>query len=308
MTYDGQDRPRRYDIPAGDERTELRAGVIKALHALPMHFASPIVIEGVDATDLFSMNTLLGGTIEAQTVTILNGMRSIWDPSGRWADREFRRYPESFPDVRLVRSNRDDEPLIGIELKGWYLLSKEREPSFRFRASANAMTVWDILVCVPWALTNVLSGKPITYEPYIEQAKYAADCRTYYWKHRGGRASNRSTEIVFPDTTPYPKPGTSYTDTPKVDGGNNFGRIARVSGLMDDWKAETLDTPMAGIPATYWIRFFSLFAEGKSRDEIESELLRIAEQVRSQRNANQWQVDSLLEHLRAVVDLSIGTE
>ena len=115
-----------------------------------------------------------GGTIEAQTVMLLNSLRSIWDPQGKWADKEFRRYPESFPDVRLVGSNKDDSPLIGIELKGWYLLSKESEPSLRYKASADAVTEWDLICCVPWGLSNVLSGKPVVYEPYVEQAKFLA--------------------------------------------------------------------------------------------------------------------------------------
>ena len=119
--YDGKDRPEHYELPDGDERTELRNGIVRALYALPMHFTSPINVEGIEVNDLFSINTLLGGAIEAQTVMLLNSLRSIWDPQGKWVGKEFRRYPESFPDVRLVGSNKDDSPLIGIELKGWYL-------------------------------------------------------------------------------------------------------------------------------------------------------------------------------------------
>ena len=184
--YDGKERPEHYELPDGDERTELRNGIVRALYALPMHFTSPINVEGIEVNDLFSINTLLGGTIEAQTVMLLNSLRSIWDPQGKWADKEFRRYPESFPDVRLVGSNKDDSPLIGIELKGWYLLSKESEPSLRYKASADAVTEWDLICCVPWGLSNVLSGKPVVYEPYVEQAKFASDMRTYYWNHRRG--------------------------------------------------------------------------------------------------------------------------
>lgn len=174
---------KRYDVPAGDERTVLREGVIKALQAVPMYFSSPINIEGISATDLFAINSLLGGAIESQTVVTLNATRTIWDPKGIWADYEFKRYAESFPDVRLecVGGNK---PIIGIELKGWYLLAKEEVPSFRFCASADAMTVWDLLVVFPWSLSNVLSGTPKIESPYIEQAKYAADMRTYYWEHR----------------------------------------------------------------------------------------------------------------------------
>ena len=244
--YDGKDRPEHYELPDGDERTELRNGIVRALYALPMHFTSPINVEGIEVNDLFSINTLLGGTIEAQTVMLLNSLRSIWDPQGKWADKEFRRYPESFPDVRLVGSNKDDSPLIGIELKGWYLLSKESEPSLRYKASADAVTEWDLICCVPWGLSNVLSGKPVVYEPYVEQAKFASDMRTYYWNHRRGDNSKRDCGIHHPATTPYPKPGTQYVDVPNQDGGGNFGRIARVDGLMANWVDESMDTLMAG--------------------------------------------------------------
>lgn len=88
--YDGKDRPEHYELPDGDERTELRNGIVRALYALPMHFTSPINVEGIEVNDLFSINTLLGGTIEAQTVMLLNSLRSIWDPQGKWADKEFR--------------------------------------------------------------------------------------------------------------------------------------------------------------------------------------------------------------------------
>lgn len=86
--YDGKDRPEHYELPDGDERTELRNGIVRALYALPMHFTSPINVEGIEVNDLFSINTLLGGTIEAQTVMLLNSLRSIWDPQGKWADKD----------------------------------------------------------------------------------------------------------------------------------------------------------------------------------------------------------------------------
>ena len=71
------DEVKRYSLPKDDERTVLREGVIRALRAVPMHFVSTINIEGLSATDLFAMNTLLGGTIEEQTVATLNATRAI---------------------------------------------------------------------------------------------------------------------------------------------------------------------------------------------------------------------------------------
>ena len=34
--------PTRYELPQDDERTALREGVVRALHAVPMHFVSTI--------------------------------------------------------------------------------------------------------------------------------------------------------------------------------------------------------------------------------------------------------------------------
>lgn len=50
--YDGKDRPEHYELPDGDERTELRNGIVRALYALPMHFTSPINVEGIEVNDL----------------------------------------------------------------------------------------------------------------------------------------------------------------------------------------------------------------------------------------------------------------
>ncbi|QKF07858.1 hypothetical protein HLV38_06875 [Berryella wangjianweii] len=265
---------KRYPLPEDDERTSLREGVVRALCAVPMHFVSTINIEGLSATDLFAMNTLLGGTIEEQTVATLNATRAIWDPNGKWADYEFKRYAESFPDVRLER-NDGGVPLIGIELKGWYLLAKEEMPSFRFKASADAMTVWDLIAVFPWSLSNVISGKPVLESPYIEQAKYAADLRTHYWEHRSANAQ----PVEHPNTHPYPEPGSSYSDIVHDDRGGNFGRIARVRGLMDEFIKEAMKTTLAGIEARWWVQFLKLFDERSDEATIRARFERLAQQT-----------------------------
>ena len=276
--------PERYPLDESDPRYGLRENVIEALKALPHYFASPINIEGLIATDLFSMNTLLGGAIEEQTVRVLNSLRATWDPENRWVDREFMRFPESFPDVRLMRTLNDPDPAIGIELKGWYLLSKEKEPSFRFLAAADAMTEYDLLVCVPWALSNVLSGNPVVYDPYIEQAKFAADMRTFYWWHRKGSSETRVNTIRHPETSPYPRAGSAYVDVPVKDGGRNFGRVARVDGLMHDWTDSTLMTKLAGIETSYWVDFLSAFKEGATHEDIERAIAEIDAEVKARRD------------------------
>lgn len=283
---------KRYELPENDSRTELARGAIRALRAVPMHFTSPINIEGLSATDLFSMNTLLGGAIEEQTVSTLNEVRAIWDPDGIYADCEFRRYAESFPDVRLEREG-SSIPLIGIELKGWYMLAKEGEPSFRFRASANAMTVWDIIAVFPWSLSNVISGKPVLESPFIEQAKYAADMRTHYWENRSPKAQ----KVEHPETNPYPDSGSSYSDIVHDDSGGNFGRIARVKGLMDDWVQDTMRKPLAGIETRWWVEFFKLFDERGDEKVIREKFERLA---RKAGHDSAW-ADEVISHVEQLM-------
>ncbi|MGH7869436.1 MAG: hypothetical protein ACREP9_17815 [Candidatus Dormibacteraceae bacterium] len=142
--------PQRADLPEKYRRTRLVANVREAIQTLPFYFGSKTVIEGLDAGDLFSLNSVLGGTIEVQTVSTLNRIRNVWDPNDEWAEYGFERFSQTFPDVRLV--NRREvivTSVMGIELKGWYLLAKEKAPSYRYTATRAACSEFDLLVVVP---------------------------------------------------------------------------------------------------------------------------------------------------------------
>jgi hypothetical protein len=111
---------------------------------------------------LFSLNSVLGTSIEVQVVHTLNKMRNIWDPDEDWAGYRFERQSQTFPDVRLVRRGAGDPDIaMGIELKGWYLLSKEGVPSLRFQVTPAACSPFDLIAVVPWHLSYVLSGTPV---------------------------------------------------------------------------------------------------------------------------------------------------
>lgn len=86
---------------------KLWRGVIDALKALPAHFHSDTFIEGVNATDVFTLNSALGATIENQVVETLNTIRSVWDPDNRYGTYLFVRQPQSFPDVVLKIFHQD---------------------------------------------------------------------------------------------------------------------------------------------------------------------------------------------------------
>src|SRR4030095_5732278 len=111
-------------------------------------------------------------------------MRTVWDPQSRYVQYSFVRQAQTFPDVLLRRAVEGDAaPLLGVELKGWYLLAKEAEPSFRFSVTPSACAPQDLIVVVPWALTNVISGSPTVFTPFIESAQYAAKYRNYHWQY-----------------------------------------------------------------------------------------------------------------------------
>ena len=234
--------------------TALASRVRDALTALPIHFQSPTVMEGLDATDLFALNTVLGATIEVQVVAALNRMREVWDPDGEWPLYEFVRQAQTFPDVLLRRRSTEgvDDVAMGIELKGWYLLAKEAVPSFRYTVTPHACSEWDLLVVVPWCLSNVVSGKPRVLAPGIWSARFAAEFRNYWWQHI--KQSRGDTTIRIPDGV-VPYSGRDHTvDEPVSDSGHNFGRIAR-TGIMDDWIDDAIRQPLAGIPARDWAAF-----------------------------------------------------
>ncbi len=233
--------------------------VIDALYAVPAHFNSRTSIEGLVATDVQTLNSVLGATIEEQVVATLNRMRPVWDPTEQYQRFSFQRQAQVFPDILLKADRNGQEIILGIELKGWYLLAKENEPNFRFTTTADACTEADLIVVVPWVLGNVLSGSPVAYKPFVTPAKYAAAYRNYWWTEV--RDARSDTSITSPTgVNPYPAKSDRVADRPASDSGSNFGRLAR-TGIMDDYVEEMLHLRLSGIPASDWIDFLRNFEQ-----------------------------------------------
>ena len=68
------------------EHYKLFAHVREAIFVVPGNFRSNVVIRGVQATDLFNLNALLGAAIEEGVVDTLNSLRQLWDcrAGSRW--------------------------------------------------------------------------------------------------------------------------------------------------------------------------------------------------------------------------------
>jgi len=243
------------------EHRELYENVVQAIAALPGHFQSETNITGILAPDLHTLNTVLGAAIEEQTVASLNTMRTIWDPDGDYALYRFVRQPTTFPDVLLRRAEASPgDPkaaLMGIELKGWYVLAKEQVPTFRYVATPAASTIADLLVVVPWALSQVISGRPRVFTPHIMPARYAAEYRNYWWQHI--RKAGGDTTIMSPENVkPYTRGQTD--DRAVDDAGGNFGRIAR-TGLLDNFIRDVNEQLLCGVRVEKWLSFFKSVAD-----------------------------------------------
>ena len=182
-------------------------------------------------------------------------------------------------------------------MKGWYLLAKERAPSYRYTATREACSKYDLLVVVPWHLAFVLTGAPVVRDPYVEQARYAAEMRNYYWQYR--RGIDTGTSIISPTNVhPYPPPKTRTSDKPEKDSGGNFGRVARVHGLMDDFISSALNTPISGIEARHWIDFFKVFTDASDPEQIEANMRHLL--TREGQAGDVLRAEVIVQHLRGV--------
>lgn len=263
--------------PAGPdpswEHYKLWDAVRKTVFALPSQFESELVVSGVLATDLFAFNSSLGATVEEQVVASLNNSRAVWDPERKYGLYSFERQPQTFPDVVLRASEPSIEPqvLMGIELKGWYVLAKEGEPSFRYTVTPAVCAPADLLVVIPWALSRIISGSPRVFAPYAISARQAAEHRNWYWEHvRGGSDGDRGV-VLSSMTSHYPKKTDPISDRAAADRGKNFGRFAR-SKAMDSYIGKLLDEKLAGIPLWAWQRFLCLFTERWSNETVQAGL------------------------------------
>jgi hypothetical protein len=298
--------PASPDAPLDPEPDTLAGRVFAALYALPPQFKSDLSISGVRATDLFTFNASLGATIEEQVVDALNALRSsTWDQDEQYAQYRFVRQPQTFPDVVLKAAAPKLDPpiLLGIELKGWYVLAKEREPSFRYRVTPEVCAPNDLLAVFPWALSRVISGSPQLFAPYVAHARYAAEYRNWHWRHvvRGGAPNG---EIKISEVSEYfPSKAQAIGDEPVSDRGGNFGRFARTN-LMDTFMDALFAEDLAGIPLDAWQRFLKMFGEQTPLEKIDAELDRMASHVtRGRRAAPALTVKQVRERLHEIVAL-----
>jgi len=254
---------------------------------------------GILATDLFSLNTLLGSMIENKVVMFLNAHRHLWD-DGSWSEYHFIRSNESFPDVRLVRKGDNHDIILGIELKSWFILSKEGEPSFRYRTASEACDPADLLCIIPWYLSDAVCGHPVLATPWVYSAKAAAEATKRYWIYERQTDKPMTVEERGLDipagVRPYMENARDKANyKPVNDGGNNFGRLAR-TGIMTEFVNETLLTDILGIPANNWRLFLKAHTDSGSLQDIQKKIVSITKIPKS------VEFDKLMKALRDYID------
>ena len=219
----------------------------------------------------------------------------------------FVRKSQSFPDVRLTRQTLEgSETVLGIELKGWYALSKERVPSFRYQIAVDACATMDLICVVPWYLDNAVSGEAKVLAPWVEQARYAAEWRDYWWEHvrdcKGGAESRR---VIQPESvSPYPSKADAAHAVPVSDSGGNFGRLPRAKPLMDSFIERVMKEEVLGIPLEDWVCFISMHTDSSDPEAITAKL---ASKVKEEGlDLSEQKAAELLCVLRKLTDFNFG--
>lgn len=289
-----------YSVPRDDARAFLIESLRNVVFpSLPSECNIENTYSGILATDLFSLNTLLGSMIENKVVIFLNAHRHLWD-NGEWNEYHFIRSNESFPDVRLVKKTGKHDVVLGIELKSWFILSKEGEPSFRYRTASEACDCGDLLCIIPWYLSDAVCGHPVLATPWVFSAKAAAEATKRYWIYE--RQTDKPMTLVqrkleVPDgIKPYMVNARDKTNyKPVNDGGNNFGRLAR-TGIMSDFVEETLLTDILGIPANNWRMFLKAHTDSSSLKDIQKKISSITKIPQSE------EFDRLMKNLRDYIE------
>lgn len=285
---------------------ELYEKVFEAASALPGIFTSSIELRGIAATDLYSFNSALGNAIEQSVVDGLNSLRAVWDPGQEYQLYGFVRQPQAFPDVRLQQgSGRDADVLMGIELKGWFVLAKEGEPSFRYTVNPQACAPSDLLMVFPWMLSEVISGRPRLLNPFIVEARYAAELRNHYWRHMRGKLGVEAEIIDAAYQTPYPRKGQKFNDKAKADSGGNFGRVSR-GGVMDNFIKALMQELVAGVPLWAWQRFIAV-ASTSGDPKIERMLGTLSKEMENARSMADNTQGALARVVESVYELALAS-
>ena len=134
----------------------------------------------------------------------------------------------------------------------------------------------------------------------MASARYAAELRNYGWENLRKTAGPRG--ISHPaGIRPYPTKDMTILDVPEYDGGGNFGRLSRVTGLTADFVISATAQEALGIPIDHWINFLKLHSDSSDPELVAANLLR--ELTASARARSEEDARQVLSHLSELARL-----
>lgn len=289
-------------LDENDPRTALQRKVHRALHALPSYFSLDSQVSGIDATDLFHLGTMLSAGIEVEVVRTLNRLRDLWDPDGQWLSSRFERSREAFPSVRLVRRDTGTPSIaLGIELQSWFVLAKEGVPHVRYRVTPAACAPHDLVCIIPWHLSDTVAGTAQVVEPWVANARYAAQWRDHWWQFV--RQTQDAPGIYHPpDASPYPVRAGLVDAVPHDEGGHDFGSLAHCTPLMDDFLDRVSRHELLGIAVRDWYLFLRVHSDIANAADVAGALqAQLYERLGPLNSATAHKVLALLDDLSALL-------
>ena len=142
-------------------------------------------------------------------------------------------------------------------------------------------------------------------EPWIFSARHAAEFRNHWWEYVRETTDPRG--ISSPTgVRPYPTKDMQIADTPDYDRGGNFGRLARVTGLMTDFIASARAQEAIGIPINDWILFLRRHSDNSDPEQVTASLLQELSKTKTTRAGSQSQAARVIEHLEGLARLLLG--
>lgn len=109
--------------------------------------------------DISKISELVSNTIEARIPEWLNSRRQIWDEKEDYAGYEFVKAKAGYTDVRLTNRLDACDVKFRIEVKTWYVLSRDRMTA-RFKTHPTYLWADDMLVVAAWTLDGIMNGSP----------------------------------------------------------------------------------------------------------------------------------------------------
>ena len=93
----------------------------------------------------------------------------------------------------------------------------------------------------------------------------------------------------------------TIVDVPEYDGGGNFGRLSRVTGLTSDFVASATAQEALGIPIDHWISFLKLHSDSSDPELVTASLLQ--ELTANARTRSEEDARQVLSYLSELVQL-----